>query len=192
MLEAIERRLERLPEPVRIGAACLLWLAVGGGLFFAAAVVDVSMNFFDWDPSYEWPFPMGVAVGIGLIPITVALVRRTRGRVATTVAILVAVGLAGFGLYLLPAEPVNPGQFLGAGSGEPSLVPRRPCFVGDAASGDVGEWAPQKADLKWDRGTARGPAPGDGALDENLGDLVVAIVTITGIVAWIERRSIVH
>ncbi len=103
----------RLPEWARIGGVCLLWGVVGAALFLATVYLDLGLNFFDWSPTVEWPERITLGVGALTLVGSLFLGGITRGRIATTVAVLVVLGLAGFGLYLLPAETLSPDTFLG-------------------------------------------------------------------------------
>ena len=107
------------PGWVKVGAICLAWLALGAVLFGATAYLDLDLNLFDWTPGVEPGTVLALGVGLLCVAVVIPLGRITRHTVCTLAAWLVVVALAGFGLYLLPAESLQPDVILGRDRASP-------------------------------------------------------------------------
>jgi hypothetical protein len=87
------------------------WLVLGVAMIYAMLVCDFSLNLFDWRG--HWSTEASLACGgyTAAFAASVALYRATRGPVGLGAAIIVTLGLAGLGLFILPPEPLTTGWF---------------------------------------------------------------------------------
>src|SRR5688572_24690039 len=84
------------------------WFTACIVLFAALMQINFALNFFDWNPEWNWRIPVS---GLGVLASIIAiwfLARATRDRFSLTASLVVCLILAGFAFFILPPEQVDP------------------------------------------------------------------------------------
>src|SRR5688572_16444421 len=95
----------------RSAAVALGWFILGSVLAFAGLLLGLSLNFFDWNPSWSFGATAAVALYLAGLAGTIALHRATRGPLPMLTAVAVTLGLAGLGIAQLAPETLTPHAF---------------------------------------------------------------------------------
>ena len=80
------------------------WLAACFILFAALAEIDFALNFFNWQPNWDWRTPTFGFVALVSIVAIWFLARATRDRFSLIASFVVCLILVGFAFCVLPAE----------------------------------------------------------------------------------------
>ena len=94
----------------------ILWIVAGVGLFYSSFFLFVYCNCFDWSPELDWQTILSIAATIGIEAFIVWVAIRTKGYVAGTVSLLVAIALVAVGIgwfFEFQKEALNDGVWCG-------------------------------------------------------------------------------
>lgn len=117
--EGRKKATRGLPAWAKTALVSLLWPAYGLVLAYAFVFIDLDLNLFDWSPTVDDTSYLIFWGTFFLLVGALPLARITREKVSTAVAVLVVVALVALGLYLLPAEKLNPNTLLGRDAASP-------------------------------------------------------------------------
>jgi ABC-type xylose transport system permease subunit len=84
------------------------WLAACFVLFIALMQIYFALNFFDWQPKWDWWIPV---YGFGVLASIAAawfLARATHDQFSLIASLVVCLIMVGFAIRILPAEQIGP------------------------------------------------------------------------------------